>query len=122
MSVRANVRELWRKVSSIHAGNGEATVLPRQTQILPLVLNPYHAGQALLPKATPENLRRFAETPVVRRAINLIKDRVAAMQWQVRVRAHCAIPDDAAERMAALRLSLEEPDRKSTRLNSSHRR
>src|SRR2546429_8808493 len=82
MSVRANVRELWRKVSSIHAGNGEAAVLPRQTQVLPLVLNPYHAGQALLPKPTPENLRRFAETPVVRRAINLIKDRVAAMQWQ----------------------------------------
>ena len=32
------------------------------------------------------NLRRFAETPVVRRAINVIKDRIAAMDWQVRVR------------------------------------
>ena len=110
MSVRANVRELWRKVSSIHAGNSETAVLPRQTQVLPLVLNPYHAGQALLPKPTPENLRRFAETPVVRRAINLIKDRIAAMQWQVRVRAHCAVPEDAVERMAALRWSLEEPN------------
>ena len=49
-------------------------------------------------------------TPRVRRAINLIKDRVAAMQWQVRVRVHCAIPDDATERMAALRWSLEEPN------------
>ena len=29
------------------------------------------------------NLRRFAETPVVRRAINVIKDRIAAMDWQV---------------------------------------
>ena len=74
------------------------------------MLSPYHAGKALLPKPTPENLRRFAETPVVRRAINLIKDRVAAMEWQVRVRAHCAVPDDAAERMAALRWSLEEPN------------
>jgi hypothetical protein len=40
----------------------------------------------LLPKPTPVNLRRFAETPVVRRAINVIKDRIAAMDWQVRVR------------------------------------
>jgi HK97 family phage portal protein len=103
------MRELWRRVSSISAGS-EAAVLPRQTQVLPMVLNPYHAGQALLPKPTPDNLRRFAETPVVRRAINLIKDRVASMQWQVRVRAHCIVPDDAAARMAALRWSLEEPN------------
>ena len=91
MSVQSNVRELWRRVSAMAAG-GEAAALPRQTQTLPLVLNTYHAGQALLPKPTPENLRRFAETPVVRRAINLIKDRVAAMEWQVRVHAHCAVP------------------------------
>jgi hypothetical protein len=39
-----------------------------------------------LPKPTQANLRRFAETPVVRRAINVIKDRIAAMDWQVRVR------------------------------------
>jgi hypothetical protein len=109
MSVGANMRELWRRVSSISAGN-EAAVLPRQTQVLPTILNPYHGGQSMLPKPTAENLRRFAETPVVRRAINLIKDRVAAMQWQVRVRAHCAIPADATERMAALRFSLEEPN------------
>ncbi len=109
MSVQSNVRDLWRKVSAMAAG-GEAAALPRQTQTLPLMLNTYHAGQALLPKPTPENLRRFAETPVVRRAINLIKDRVAAMQWQVRVHAHCAVPADAAERMTALRRSLEEPN------------
>ena len=109
MSVRASVRELWRRVSSISGGAAEAA-MPRQTQMLPSVLNPYQAGQALLPKPTPENLRRFAETPVVRRAINLIKDRVAAMQWQVRVRAYCVVPADAAERMAALRGSLEEPN------------
>ena len=70
MGVRANMRELWRRVSSIHAGDGQTAVLPRQTQVLPLVLNPYHAGQIHLPKPTPENLRRFAETPVVRRILS----------------------------------------------------
>jgi HK97 family phage portal protein len=89
---------------------GNAAAEPRRTQMLPSVLSPYSAGQALLPKPTPENLRRFAETPVVRRAINLIKDRVAAMQWQVRVRAHYQIPADAGEQLQALRCSLEEPN------------
>ena len=32
-----------------------------------------------LPKPTPANLRRFAETPVARRAINVVKDRIAGM-------------------------------------------
>jgi HK97 family phage portal protein len=109
MSVQTSVRALWRRVSAMAAG-GEGAVLPRQTQTLPLVLNTYQAGQVLLPKPTAENLRRFAETPVVRRAINLIKDRVAAMQWQIRVRVHCPAPEDAAERMAALHRSLAEPN------------
>ena len=30
-----------------------------------------------MPKATPANLRKMAETPVARKAINTIKDRVA---------------------------------------------
>ena len=110
MTVRENVRGLWRWVNSMNAGAGEAAMPARRTQLLPSVLNPYHAGQTLLPKPTPENLRRFAETPVVRRAINLIKDRVAAMQWQVRVRHGSSGGADAQERLAALRWSLEEPN------------
>jgi HK97 family phage portal protein len=109
MNVQASMRALWRRVSAVSAG-AEAPAVPRQTQMLPLVLNTYNAGQALLPKPTPENLRRFAETPVVRRAINLIKDRVAAMRWQIRVRPHRAAPADAAERIAALQHSLAEPN------------
>ncbi|HEV8383932.1 MAG TPA: phage portal protein [Candidatus Acidoferrales bacterium] len=36
-----------------------------------------------LPKPTPANLRRFAETPVARKAINCIKDRIAGMRWRI---------------------------------------
>jgi hypothetical protein len=49
-------------------------------------MSPVQFPAQVVPKPTPANLRRFAETPVVRRAINLIKDRIAAMDWQVRVR------------------------------------
>jgi phage portal protein BeeE len=58
----------------------------RKTLALPSILTPVQFPGRHLPKPTPANLRRFAETPVVRRAINVIKDRIAAMDWQVRVR------------------------------------
>jgi hypothetical protein len=34
-------------------------------------------------KSTPYNLRRFSETPIPRRAINLIKNAVLALKWEV---------------------------------------
>ena len=58
----------------------------RRTLALPAILSPVQFPGKHLPKPTPMNLRRFAETPLVRRAINVIKDRIAAMDWQVRVR------------------------------------
>ena len=58
----------------------------RKTLALPAILSPAQFPGKHLPKPTPMNLRRFAETPLVRRAINVIKDRIAAMDWQVRVR------------------------------------
>ena len=85
----------------------------RRTLALPAVLNPVQFPAArLLPKPTPVNLRRFAETPVVRRAINVIKDRIASMDWQVRVRRDCSRGDlaDADARERALRWTLEEPN------------
>ena len=88
----------------------------RKTAMLPSILSPYNpagrTGQSALPKPTAANLRRFAETPVVRRAINVVKDRVASMDWQVRVRRGYseATVEDAAARMEALRRCLEEPN------------
>jgi hypothetical protein len=60
----------------------------RKTAALPSIFSPYTGGgvSRALPKPTPANLRRFAETPQVRRAINLIKDRVASLDWQVRLK------------------------------------
>src|ERR1700687_3350780 len=44
------------------------------------------APHNLLWKPTPANLRRFAETPVARRAINVIKDRIVGMGWGIKAR------------------------------------
>ncbi len=91
---------------------GAAAETERRTLALPSILTPVRAQGQLMPKATPANLRRFAETPVVRRAINVIKDRVASMDWQVRVRrgASFADPKVASEKLQGLRRALEEPN------------
>ena len=56
----------------------------RKTEALPASLRQApHVMREAMPKPTPANLRRFAETPVARKAINTIKDRVAGMKWRV---------------------------------------
>ena len=106
------IREQWKHaLALLGAGRREETA-QRKTVALPSILAPYSFPTKALPKPTPANLRKFAETPVVRRAINLIKDRVAAMDWQVRLKRD-QDPEagiDVAERARILRRSLEFPN------------
>jgi len=118
MNVRTAIGSAWQRLMGVEAAAADTTAQAtgeRKTAMLPSILSPYQAGRAsgsALPKPTPANLRRFAETPVVRRAINVVKDRIASMDWQVRVRRgyDAASVPDAAARLNALRLSLEEPN------------
>ncbi|MGA8529579.1 MAG: phage portal protein [Acidobacteriaceae bacterium] len=111
------IKEHWKHALA-RLGAGSATPkdgerpAERKTLALPAVLTPYAFPGRTLPKPTPVNLRRFAETPVVRRAINLIKDRVASMDWQVRLKRDHD-PETvafAAKRLKVLRRSLEFPN------------
>ncbi len=86
----------------------------RKTAPLPSILTPYR-GIGAVPvasKPTAARLRKFAETPVARRAINVVKDRIASMDWQVRVRRGYTPADvaDCDARLQALRHALEEPN------------
>jgi HK97 family phage portal protein len=110
VGVRDSIRNAWKRfgVEEIAAQKSE---IQRKTVALPSILAPYHTQRAL-PKPTPANLRKFAETPLVRRAINIIKDRVASMDWQVRLKRDYT-PDKvgyATRKMAILRRALEEPN------------
>jgi HK97 family phage portal protein len=125
VKVTEQLREIWkqatghgeqagigsppRKALAASAADAEAD---RRTLALPAIFSPVQFPGHLLPKPSPVNLRRFAETPVVRRAINVIKDRIAAMDWQVRVRRGVR-PGDvayASRKLRALRRVLEEPN------------
>ena len=83
--------------------------------MLPSILSPYSQGRAgrnITPKPTAANLRKFAETPVARRAINVVKDKIASMDWKIKLRrgySDVEVPD-AAARMQVLRRCLEEPN------------
>jgi len=119
VKVREQLREIWRQATggpadssaAVEAGADTADA-ERKTLALPAILSPVQFPGRLLPKPTPMNLRRFAETPVVRRAINVIKDRIAAMDWQVRVRRGVApgTLQEAHRKLRALRRTLEEPN------------
>jgi len=129
MGMQESLQGAWQRLSGFATGLADglgfedevqaaaaAESGQRKTMVLPSVLTPYgssaRAAQMSLPKPTAANLRKLAETPVVRRAINVVKDRIASMDWQIRVRRgyNASEVPDALERMNALRFCLEEPN------------
>jgi len=70
------------------------------------------APHNLVPKPTPANLRRFAETPVARRAINVIKDRIVGMRWRIQPRKGRVLEQipDGAQRIQVLTENFEAPN------------
>lgn len=114
MGVGEAVREMWSRVSGLKAARDEGE---RKTVAAPLVgsiFAPVRGGSAVnaLPKPTAANLRRFAETPAARRAINCIKDRIACMEWRIETRPDAGDEgaEDRADRARALRRTLETPN------------
>jgi len=112
VSVKESIRSAWRRLGGVEAGGTADPAVQRKTVALPSILSPYTAAQRALPKPTPANLRKFAETPVVRRAINLIKDRVASLDWQVRLKRSYSPEEagDVARKAVILRRTLEAPN------------
>ena len=117
MGLGERVINAWQAISGIEAqarderGRFARENTQRKTAPLPSILSP-RVTQPALPQPTAANLRRFAEMPVARRAINLVKDRIASMDWQIRVRRGYdpSLIENAEGRLNALRLALEDPN------------
>src|ERR1700728_1929265 len=116
MGLGAAVKEMWERVAGMAAST--ENVGERKTAITPLGMSSIFAPfrttgiQNALPKPTAANLRRFAETPVTRRAINCIKDRIACMDWQIEVRRGAGEDQtgDRVQRASALTRALDLPN------------
>lgn len=112
VKVTEAMRKLWAGKTAVREEGVTEVGARRKSAMLPTLLQPStYAGRAL-PKVTPMNLRRFAETPVPRRAINVIKDRVASLDWQVRLKRD--VPPESVEelpaKLRALRFALGQPN------------
>jgi hypothetical protein len=129
MNIREKVRGAMRRIAGVSMGAAiarmsglkasQASNDTRRTMAMPSLLNTFgfsRAGVAgsrdYLPKATPANLRRFAETPVARKAINTIKDRIAGMKWRVQPRRGRSLDTlpDGAMRVQMLTEMFEAPN------------
>jgi HK97 family phage portal protein len=115
MGFGAAVKEIWGRVSGVSAGTGMEG--ERKTVAAPLVgsiFAPVRGAHVVnaLPKPTAPNLRKFAETPAARRAINFIKDRIASMEWRIEVRPDASAEDaeSRTDRARGLRRALESPN------------
>ena len=118
MNIREKVRDAVRRVGAgswrellpeglLGSGGNQRRTVGAGSNLAPapssgsaLPVNISRAGvpapHSLILKPTPANLRRFSEMPVARRAINVIKDRIAGMRWRIqarRGRALDSIPD-----------------------------
>jgi phage portal protein BeeE len=80
----------------------------RRTTVVPAAVR--SAARQPLPKPTPANLRRFAERPVPRKAINTIKDRTAALRWRIQPKEGSPAAADRDARIRALTLNLDAPN------------
>lgn len=131
MGVGVMVGRWWERVAGLAADAGAGTargdVGERKTTAVPgglgyagdvgagfgggfgagSVLFPFRAGGVTpqLPKPTAGNLRRLAETPAARRAMNCIKDRIACMDWRVEVQQGAGEEGSGDRRQRALRLT-----------------
>jgi HK97 family phage portal protein len=118
MNIKESVGGAWRRARGgvlARRSQGGATVqreMGRKTLALPSILSTYGPRAEAMPKATPVNLRKFSETPVARKAINTIKDRIAGMRWRVqakRGRTLEGLPEGRA-RVQLLTANLESPN------------
>jgi HK97 family phage portal protein len=119
MGLGAAVRQVWERVAGVEATGGlgeRKTVTTPQAQGLGMssIFAPFRSGgvQNVLPKPTAANLRRFAETPVARRAINCIKDKIACMDWRIEVRLGAVedVNGDRQSRIEALTRAFDVPN------------
>lgn len=99
----SRTKQWWERVARIFSSAER-----RKTVVLPAANR--RVAREALPKPTPAALRRFSETPVARKAINAIKDRVASMRWRIQLRGAQAAEQARDPRIAVLTSTFESPN------------
>ena len=111
MNITEKLRGAMRRIAGVSLASAGKEG-KRRTVALPSILNTYGPRTDAYPKPSPANLRRFSETPVARKAINTIKDRIAGMRWRIQPRPGRGSVEstDLELRMQILRENLDTPN------------
>jgi len=111
MKITEKLRGAMRRIAEVSSAAGKAGA-KRRTVALPSILTTYGPRADAFPKPTPINLRRFSETPVARRAINAIKDRIAGMRWRIQLRPgrDPQLSSDTESRITVLTNNFDAPN------------
>jgi hypothetical protein len=71
------------EIQAVRDGKVLTDIIDRRSWAFPYLPEALHRLNQPLLKNTPYNLRRFSETPIPRRATNLIKNAVLSFDWQI---------------------------------------
>ncbi len=110
MKITEAIRGAMRRVAGVSPDL--ALEKRRRTVALPSIFNTYGPRADSMPKPTPANLRRFSETPVARKAINTVKDRIAGMKWRIQAKRGLSLEQipNGTLRAEILTRNFEEPN------------
>lgn len=65
--------------------SGQFSIIDRRSWQYPYIPEALHRLNQPILKNTPYNLRRFSETPIPRRALNLVKNAILSLKWRVSI-------------------------------------
>ena len=111
MNIAEKLLAPFRRGGGGVSAEGSVDLKRRRTTALPAVFRSRTNMADAVPKRSPENLRRMAELPIARKAINTIKDRIAGMRWRIQVRSgRSQVAEDTAARIEMLTRMFEQPN------------
>lgn len=109
-------RNEWPQVMTRHAAEiaaaleGKFPVINRRSWSYPWLPESLHRLNVPILKNTPFNLRRFSETPIPRRAINLVKNTVVDLPWKLVPEEDIEHDEEVEQRIRIGRYCLNHPN------------
>jgi hypothetical protein len=110
--------EMWGQIQAKHVAqiqavrDGKIDIVDRRSWAFPYLPSTLTRLQQPIIKMLPYNLRRFARTPVPRRAINLIKNAVTSLDWNIVPIKNASLTsdEDQATRIDTVKKCFQHPN------------
>lgn len=95
--------EQAREIAAVKSG--QFNIVDRRSWQYPYIPEALHRLNQPILKNTPYNLRRFSETPIPRRAVNLVKNALLSLRWRVSVDEEAGYDTDDPELLKNIKIA-----------------